>query len=48
MKYKKWTLNQKLEILTRSEEILMTELKKGPDLGKLQMVRDITLGKKPA
>jgi hypothetical protein len=30
------------------KETLMTELKKGPDLGKLQMVRDITLGKKPA
>jgi len=25
----------------------MTELKNGPDLGKLQMVKDITLGKKP-
>ena len=32
----------------RINEMLLTELKKGPDLGKLQMVRDITLGKKPA
>ena len=32
----------------RINKLLLTELKNSPDIGKLQMVRNITLGKKPA
>jgi hypothetical protein len=32
----------------RINEMVLTELKKGADIGNLQKVRDITLGKKPA